>query len=360
MRTLALTASLLLLIAVGSALGGFSGSINGTVVTGAGETPLKDVRLSVEIHGTMKDNADETDADGYFDIDLLTLFEGLSLTGKSICLVFSKKGYQDVVSILTPRSADPVECINMKVQMVPFVGSSAISPHESVKLDPYRSSEGRTLFLLPYKVRRVPKAGKVMHIDLDMLAEALHLAIVTHLQALPIFGPSLYGISWLFDISIQPISIEVVGTNIEKIRAYGLYLNALAMISGSVSVRDEEFGKELVRVFSRYTVTRFLRECPTRTVCVTDIVPIDSLNSPEVYERLSKLWGFYTLLTLCSCEFERAKVAEDRETLELIRTCLLAERSQCGNDEPKKVQQIEVLLSLIDKELQKWTTKGSS
>jgi hypothetical protein len=331
----------------------FTGQIKGTVITEVLETPVEGASVDIEAGGNLKLGAAVTDAAGGFQIDLAKLFNHLTLKGRTIIFKFTKQGYAENVTHWECKSVAPRDYYHLRIKLVPLHGSSALTAEEQKKLDPHVSSRrGHTLFLLPYEITSTSGSNYV--INIKNLAITLMRAINTHVTGLPM-ASSRGVVKPFIDISIKPIEVQVEATNTEKIRRYGMHLNALAMVSGYGNVERGESGKDMAHITSHYCTILSFPEFPSTILAIDDTAPAELLNSIKLSENLSRVWRSYTLLAVCLNEFEQAKQVEakpDRERrLKNVRTYLLNELADLGADEQLRMSEIEKLLELVDQEL---------
>jgi hypothetical protein len=344
MRTVALLAAVLLLAAEALAQQPFTGRIKGRVVTAIGEHPVEGVGIAVQ---PIQDAA-QTDAFGRFEIDLAKVVPNWSPGRKSsITLVFTKTGFENANSLLNCETVDARKCANLTVTLVRTFDDVELDAAMKEGLKPMISRDGLTLFLLPYDMVRQPDVNQVPDLRTESLMYGLHSSVNTHLQALVLDK----GVPRPPDIGVKPVKEKVAATDTEKIKTWGMYLNALAMVGGSGVIRRDADGKGIADMSSTFTMIPKLQEFPSVEE-VKDNLPVELLNPSELSKQLSTTWGYRTTFALCLAEFKRAKSKGDRQGLERVRAYLMAERAQLkGNDE--RVGQINEMLNLVDEELQR-------
>ena len=145
--------------------------------------------------------------------------------------------------------------------------------------------------------------------------------------------------------------------DLDRLRAYGSYLNALGVISGYGAVEPVSGGARSLGVSSTFLVVPQLEGGGAPVLYVDDDIPADRLASPRLYQHLSKLWGRSTVLALALSEFDRAKGKGDRpgdkDALKRIAKYLQAERANAGPGDEALASEVKSLLDAVGKELAK-------
>jgi hypothetical protein len=311
--------------------------VSGTVTARNG-TPVADVQVQVEIR-TVKTVA-PTDTQGRFQFDAVTLFPSAELRNAGgLVLKFSRPGFQPVnklVRLSAGQSPAPVA-----VQLDPTGGSAALDPAEKQALSPYAAAPGSApLFLIPYSLSGIPAADP-QNVN-EMLRANLERVIVTHLQAAAVSGAST--------VSLKLLPVSRV-SDIDRMRAYGSYLNALGVITGYGSVETAGAGPGTLGVSSTFLVIPQADAIGAPVLYVDDDLPADRVASPRLYQHLSKLWGRSTVLALGVEQFRKAKASGDKEALARIRKYLQAERAGAGPGNEALVSQVNALIEAVDREL---------
>ena len=140
-------------------------------------------------------------------------------------------------------------------------------------------------------------------------------------------------------------------SDIDRMRAYGAYLNALAVISGFGEVESAAGKKAKVGVSSTFLVVPQGNVIAVPVLYVDDELPADQMFSPRLYQHLSKLWGRSAVLALGISDFRKATGSNDKEALKRIRKYLGKERGTSGPGDEALVSQLNALLEAVDKEL---------
>jgi len=286
-----------------------------------------------------------TDTNGFFNINLPQLAGWPHQ--KHVAVRFSKEGFEQFSWVLNVHAASNPDCNRLKVSMRSNRVEDLIPDPEAIEtLDNYYSSEERSLYLL-----LSPSLMRVIGNDPSLMLEVFRENITDHLQALPVVPPpqditvpSDVPLEWISDLQIGPQETR-------KMRAYGSYLKALAMLNGFVV--PATFEKQEVCVRLDYQMIPLQKKLGFVREIVSYAWPVGQLSFDH-YEELGQRLGFYTLLALCVREvlaFDRSQSAGDRSGLERARAYLVAERSRLGLDEPLDTHYVRTLLDIISAKL---------
>lgn len=91
----------------------------------------------------------------------------------------------------------------------------------------------------------------------------------------------------------------------------------------------------------------------TRLLRVRDAdLPATAMNSIELADNLSPMWGYFALVAVAGREYVRAKAAGDTETLRRIRAYLIAERGRLREEEVYRKKDLDRLLERVQQELE--------
>lgn len=314
--------------------------VTGTV-TARNSTPLAEVQVQVEIR-SVKTSA-PSDSQGRFQFDAATLFPvGELRDAGGLMLKLSKAGYQPVNKLVRFAPGRPLAPVT--VQLDPVSGSAALAPAEKETLNKYAGAPGSApLFLIPYSLTgiQVPDPKSVN----EMLRANLERVIVTHLQASAVGGPAA--------VSLKMLPVEQV-SDLDRMRTYGTYLNALGVITGYGSVNSATGGAGTLEVESKFVVVPQADTILAPVLYVNDNVPADRVASPRLYQNLSKLWGRSTVIALGVSEFRKAMNARDKEALTRIGKYLRAELANAGGPgDEALISLLNTLIEAVDRELAK-------
>ena len=312
--------------------------VSGTVTARNG-TALAEVQVQVEIRNVKTIPA--TDAQGRFQFDAATLFPAAELRDAGgLMLKFSKPGFQSANKLL--RLVPNQKPAPVAMQLDPSGGSAALAPGDKQNLDKYAAAPGGApLFLIPYALSGV-EASDPKKVN-EVLRANLERVIVTHLQAAA-------GGSAAVSLKLLPVSDA---GDIDRMRAYGAYLNALAVISGFGEMESAAGKKGTLGVSSTFLVVPQGDLIAAPVLYVDDELPADQVSSPRLYQHLSKLWGRSAVLALGVSEFRKATAGNDKDALKRIRKYLSKERAGTGPGDEALVSQLNVLIEAVDKELGK-------
>ena len=311
--------------------------VSGTVTARNG-TPLADVEVQVELRSVR--TSAPTDAQGRFQFDAATLFSAAELRDASgLMLKFAKPGYHPANKLVRLGSGHVPGSVAM--QLDPTGGSAALDAVEKQALDKFAPAPGSVpLYLIPYSLTGMttPEPKGVN----DALRANLERVIVTHVQASAVGGSP--------PVSLKLLPVERA-SDVDRLRAYGTYLNALGVITGYGAVEPAASGARTLVVSSTFLVVPQAESIGAPVLYVDDDMPADSLASPRLYKHLSKLWGRSTVLALGVSEFGKAKASRDKNALLRIRKYLQAERAGAGPGDEALVSQLNAVIEAVDREL---------
>lgn len=315
--------------------------LSGTVTARNG-TPLSDVQVRAVIRS--EQIAVPTDAQGRFQLDPATLFSDWELrdAGGLLTLKFIKPGFQPVNKFVRIREGHAPAAL--AVQLDQTGGSAALTSAEKQTLDKYTPAPSTTpLFLIPYSLSGISAVDpKVVN---EMLRANLERVIVTHVQASAMGGSP--------PVSLKLLPFEQPVSDIDRMRAYGAYLNALGVITGYGAVEPTAGNERTLGVSSTFLVVPQADSVGAPVLYMDDDMPADRLTSPRLYKYLSKLWGRSTVLALSVSEFGRAKASGDKEALKRIRKHLQEERAGAGPGDETLVSEVNAVIEAVDRELAK-------
>ena len=317
-------------------------TVSGRVVDSVSGSGLAGVVLRVEISGRSWDPPNPTGASGDFSLDLTEVFPADALDTDALFISLSKSGYRPVTRIMRARQRGNLDFREVEIALTRMAGSDGLAAEERARLNQFRSSSGRTLFLLPYELDSDTAADNLNR----RLPFHLKRGINTHLQSLQVEDPPQ-------GIGVEQMPMPVSATNTEKVRDYGVALNALAVVSGQGGIMPTPADGGTVEVASEFLIIPELPGVQLQTFYVDDSFPEDALRSGRLFERLQALWGGNTVLAVAVLEINQALAAQPRDSSALKRTraYLIAERRQLGPANAAVVKQINTLLARIEQEL---------
>ncbi|HEY7924491.1 MAG TPA: carboxypeptidase-like regulatory domain-containing protein [Vicinamibacteria bacterium] len=311
--------------------------VSGQVLDQASGAPLAGVRVSVELSRRSVTLPAPTDAAGHFALDPARLFNPTELDTDGVSFLFEKDGYRGATKVKLLAKRGEVRIASFAVRLEPLAASAARSCDQEATLGPLRSSDGRTLFVVPYDLGS-PERSRDFN---DRLLQTLKRRIQTHLQELNLDVA-------LGDVGLRSLPGQLGAADTEKIRACGGAVNALAVAAGRVTPIDR--GAD-VAVESEFVIIPALARYRPGSLSIDDRLPVGELTASALSRRLHSLWGRSTLLALAIAEARDALTAHDNGRLEKARAWLTAERAQAGPGSETLMQSISELLRLIDAEL---------
>jgi len=333
---------LMLFWMTGHGLAFATATVSGRVVDAVSGSGLAGVSLRVEISGSAWDPPEPTADDGGFSLDLAAAFPTRALDTDVLFISLSKPGYRPVTRIMHARRRGALDFRSVEIPLRRAADAGGLLAEERTRLNQFRSNSGRTLFLLPYELDSDAAANNLNR----RLPFHLKRGINTHLQSLQVEDPPE-------GIGVEQMPVPVSATNTEKVRDYGVALNALAVVSGQGGVMPAPADGGTIEVASEFLIIPELPGVQLQTFYVDDSFPEDALRSGRLFERLQALWGGNTVLAVAVLEINQALAAQPKDTpaLERTRAYLLAERRQLGPDNAAIVKQLNTLLARIEEEL---------
>ena len=323
-------------------------TITGTTVDATTGQPVAGAVIGVEYAGRSAPQAVRADAVGAFSVVLATLFPGAVSRLGEVTLEITAAGYGKVTEILPCRQdgqgcAEPVQVTLSRV-----AGATTFNDDEARILDRLYSSEGRTLYLLPYDLKG--NAGPA--IDNTALQDALAIGINTVLADLQL-PPDTPGIAPPPPVGLKTLAtVPVERTDAERVQAIGKRLNALAVVGGS-GAGTGQGGTAETRIISQYHVIPSTAEFSVGTVYVRDVVPGTPESAYEIAEGLSDRWALYTLLALSIQQFNRARGARDPQGLAAVSAYLRAEKARWGAEDTAVTRRLDRFIDLVEDEMRR-------
>jgi len=311
--------------------------VSGQVIDQASGAPLAGVRVSVELSRRSVTLPSPTDAAGHFGLDPTRLFTTAELDTDGVSFLFEKDGFRSATKVKLLARRGDVRIASFAVRLEPQAAPAARSCDQEAALQPLRSSDGRTLFVVPYDLGSAERSKDFN----DRLLQTLKRRIQTHLQELNLDVA-------LGDVGLRALPEKLGAADTERIRACGGAVNALAVAAGRVTPIDR--GAD-VAVESEYVIIPALARYRPSSLSIDDRLPMGELTASALSRRLHSLWGRSTLLALAIAEARDALAAKDNGRLEKARAWLTAERAQAGPGSETLMPSIAELLRLIDAEL---------
>jgi hypothetical protein len=279
---------------------------------------------------------------------VLTVPDTIEHRSGYIVLRFVKSGLQpqDIYQKCKLHTAQ--QCAVGTVVLPQSEGASALSTEEQNMLRVHRAPEGNALFVTPYRV--VASPSEAATIDMELFRFSLETAINTRIQELE--EDHEVG---QFSVPLPPVGLvslerDFAGLPLPKQQAVGEYVSALAVISG---IGQWKAAQGLVSIQSNFFVMPPEAGSQTRLLRVRDAdLPASAMNSIELADNLSPLWGHFALVAVAGREYVRAKAADDKQTLRRIRAYLIAERGRLGEEEIYKKKDLDRLLERVEGELE--------
>ena len=309
-------------------------TVSGTVLGGG--APLAGAEVRIELDGRALPRVG-TDAAGKFSFAL-----GAGTRNTSdLLLSFDKAGFRQENRSLSVADA---RARPLNISLLPLTGAGAIPDDIRKMLDARRTLQGTgPLMFVPYVLPGTQSAGNQTELN-RRLRTQLQRLILTHVQsALPDADTR--------DLALS--ALEVGEADIERLRTYGEYVNALAMVSG-LGIGEGSGSAETVELSSSFVIIPRTGKFEPPVLTIVDTVPAAAIGRATLDQRMSKQWGRATVIALAVSDLKAAQslAGEERRTaLQRIQRYLIAERANVGANEALGAQKLEQLFNEVKQEL---------
>lgn len=296
--------------------------------------PLPDVSILVEVNGRPLTTV-STDAGGRFNFSLAPG------TGPSsdLLMSFSKPGFGPATRLVSARDAAvrPVE-----IELLPRTGQGAISEEVRKILEPSITRVGTgPLIFVPYRLPADATLGTVKDIN-ERLRMQLQRLILTHVQLSVLEADTR-------EIALAQINVEAA--DLERLRTYGEFVNALAMVSG-LGIADS--GTRTIELASSFVIIPRAPQFDPPVLTIVDTVPAASIGRVALDQRMSKEWGRATVIALAVRNLKDAhglSGEQKRAVLQKTERFLVAELSDVGASDQLSARKLQQLLEQVRREL---------
>lgn len=329
----------------------FAGDVllEGTVAGESDNAPLAGIEVSVLEPAGVATQPASSDAAGHFKLHL-TVPSGYRHRSGYVVLRFGGTGIRQQDTYQQCDLSTASHCAIGTIRLAAPGGVSSLSPEERNRLRTHIALHGDALFVLPY---RMIAAANSAGIDMELFRWALETSINTRIQELEQdleieqLGEPLPPLGL---VTLEP---DFAGLPLPKQRAVGEFVRALAVISGIGQWKQPDGDAARVNIQSNFFVMPPATGEQTRLLRVRDTdLPAAAVNSLELADQLSPLWGHFALVAVAGREYERARAANDRPALERIRAYLIAERGRLGEEDSYRKNDLERLLRRVQEALQ--------
>lgn len=296
--------------------------------------PLRDVSMLVEVDGRRLTTI-STDAEGRFSFSLAPG------TGPSsdVLISLSKTGFAPATRLVSARDA---AAHSLEIELLPRTGQGAISEEERKILEPAVTHVGTgPLIFVPYRLPADATLGTIGDLN-QRLHTQLQRLILTHVQlSVPDADTR--------DIALAQINVEA--PNLERLRTYGEFLNALAMVSG---LGIAEGGAQTIELASSFVIIPRAPQFEPPVLTIVDTVPAASIGRAALDQRMSKEWGRAAVIALAVRDLKNAQglsAAQKRDALRKTERFLVAELSDVGVNDQLSARKLQQLLEQVRREL---------
>jgi hypothetical protein len=151
------------------------------------------------------------------------------------------------------------------------------------------------------------------------------------------------------DIALAQINVEAA--DLERLRTYGEFVNALAMVSG-LGIADG--GAQTIELASSFVIIPRAPQFEPPVLTIVDTVPAASIGRAALDQRMSKEWGRATVIALAVRNLkdaQRLDGAQKRAVLQKSERFLVAELSDVGANDQLSARKLQQLLDLVRREV---------
>jgi len=315
-------------------------TVGGTVESTAGGNPISGVAITVEASGKSFILPNMTDSLGHFSFDPATTFTEDERNTIGLNLYLSKKDFRAATYVIRFSEPGLSSHKERSFTMERITGDTAIDSSAKQAIQASKSVDGRSLFFVPYEFDPSDTDPELKRFNRTFTFH-LKRGINTHLQSLEMdVTPS--------DIGVVDMPINIGTGNTERVRAYGVALNALGVVSLDMLQADDT---QSLAVVSGYVVIPSGPDAPLNTLYVDDYFKAGELHSTRLFERLNDLWGINTVLALSLRNIQAYLSDNDDNHLQVARQYLMAEKKLAGPNSGRLVRDIDKLVNWIDERL---------
>lgn len=297
--------------------------------------PLAGVAVAAEADGRRVAGA-TTDAQGRFAIDLAA-----AASARDFSVAFSRAGFRGEVRLLDRAAlARP-----LRVTLLPASGPGAISPDDEARLKLLVTPAGTgPLLFVPYSLQAGGAAPDAAALN-ERLRLQLQRLIVTHVQVAG-SSDSARGVS----LTQAPLQAD---NDLERLRAVGEFVNALAVVSG-IGIGDGGTAAPTLELASNYVIIPRADVFDPPVLSIVDTVPAQKIGLLELDQKMSRLWGRATILALAARDLQRAQSLAGearRAELKRVHAYLKAERANLGARDELSEARLRDLIDRLGREI---------
>jgi hypothetical protein len=313
------------------ALPAFAQSIAGAV---RADAPLQDVVVKVEVNGRALTSV-KTDASGRFSFVLA----GGTPESSDVLMSFDKPGFVPATRLDSARNA---AARAIEIVLLPRTGAGALSDDVRKALEPAVTKSGTgPLTFVPYTLPANAPAGTASELN-QRLRQQLQRLILTHVQL---------SVPDADTRAIALAQLNVEAADLERLRTYGEFVNALAVVGG-MGIADASAGT--IELSSSFVVIPRAQQFEPPVLTIVDTVPTASIGRVALDQRMSKEWGRATVIALGVRDLKLAQSMpppQKRSLLQRTEQFLTAELADVGANDPVSARKLQQLLEQVRREL---------
>jgi hypothetical protein len=297
-------------------------------------SPLEGVQVQAELDGHPLPQL-STGTDGHFSLPL-----DAAKATSDLSLSFAKSGFRPQTRLLSVATASAKA---LDVVLEPLTGQRAISDAERAQWEPQRTAAGNgPLIFVPYSLHDgTPAQAAELNSRLPFQLQRL---IVTRLQ-------SILPDDVVAQVALKPVTFAIA-TDLERLRTFGEYVNALGVVSGQ-GIADSNPTGATIEFSSIFLIIPHSSQFEPPGLWINDEpVPAASIGRVSLDPKLSKDWSRAVVVALASRDLKNVEALPPPEratALRKIRSYLTAERADVGSNEGKSAAALQQLITLVNK-----------
>lgn len=296
--------------------------------------PLREVSIQVEVNGRHLATLATTTA-GEFSF---ALAPGTA-PSSDVLMSFAKAGFAPATRLASARdaAARPLE-----IELLPRTGQGAISDDVRKILEPAVTRVGTgPLVFVPYRLPAAAALGAAGELN-ERLRTQLQRLILTHVQLSVTDADTR-------DVALAQINVEA--GDLERLRTYGEFVNALAVVSG-LGIADS--GAQTIELASSFVIIPRATQFEPPVLTIVDTLPAASIGRAALDQRMSREWGRATVIALAVRNLKDAQGLggeQKRAVLQKTERFLVAELSDVGANDQLSARKLQQLLEQVRREL---------
>lgn len=141
--------------------------------------------------------------------------------------------------------------------------------------------------------------------------------------------------------------------DLERLRAYGEYVNALAMVSG-LGIGEGQGTDQTAELASSFVIIPRTETFQPPVLTIVDVVPAASIGRVSLDQRMSRKWGRATVIAIATRDLKAGQALappQRRNALKRVPRYLISELADTGAKEALAAAKLNELLDEVNREL---------